>query len=346
MIMNLEMKALSSIKKSMAKMMGLPAKVLKIDFSYKLAGKIRVYTGRGESFTPYKCTVMIQNEDTLTVFWKALRTSESFHHLCIDLKHLQMRLRRNGTDVKVIYIDNCCQNCNILKEIFGQEVLIKLDAFHWIQRWNQILRQPIKAQAALFRSMMSRALFIIEKPEWERVKAKLQEKIHPWKKPTKKEIAKACSSIIPGSELLGIRVHKVVNYFSCLDLVTHMEKSMAPASAELAEPSPKDNRKFFFKAMMEETRKVIQNQLAHVDKGCLLDPPASVISLQRQNSRTGIIYSGQLTGHCENNNRELNRLLNSTHVAPSLAGKIDTCNASYIVLFALFPIAFWFFFVL
>jgi TolA-binding protein len=67
-----------------AKMQGLPASVLKIDFAYKLARKIRVYISHGQSFALYKCTITIQNEDTLTIFWKALRTSESFVHLKAD----------------------------------------------------------------------------------------------------------------------------------------------------------------------------------------------------------------------------------------------------------------------
>ena len=51
-----------------AKMMGLLASILKIDFNYKLASKIRVWTKQGHSFAPFKCLVTVQNEDGLTVF--------------------------------------------------------------------------------------------------------------------------------------------------------------------------------------------------------------------------------------------------------------------------------------
>jgi hypothetical protein len=50
------------------KMQGLTAKLLKIDFNYKLAEKIHVWTKAGCSFSPYKCIVTIQNEDSLTFF--------------------------------------------------------------------------------------------------------------------------------------------------------------------------------------------------------------------------------------------------------------------------------------
>jgi hypothetical protein len=77
------------------KMQGLTAKLLKIDFNYKLAEKIHVWTKQGCSFSPYKCIVTIQNEDSLTVFWKALKHSESFSEIRDDLVRLRHRLNRN-----------------------------------------------------------------------------------------------------------------------------------------------------------------------------------------------------------------------------------------------------------
>ena len=37
-----------------AKMRGIHAEILKLDFNYKIAGKVRVWTGRGRSFAPFK----------------------------------------------------------------------------------------------------------------------------------------------------------------------------------------------------------------------------------------------------------------------------------------------------
>jgi len=42
--------------------------VMKIDWHYKLAPKIKVYTGRGKSFSPFKSAISIQNEDAMTFF--------------------------------------------------------------------------------------------------------------------------------------------------------------------------------------------------------------------------------------------------------------------------------------
>ena len=151
------------------KMQGLTARLLKIDFNYKLAEKIHVWTKAGSSFSPYKCIVTIQNEDSLTVFWKALKHSESFTEIKEDLHRLRRRLNRNfcaahasriaqhmnnnegdtnlvtatsddnedfdegAESVVVIYVDNCCNVSNIVREIFPG-VAIKLDPFHWLKR--------------------------------------------------------------------------------------------------------------------------------------------------------------------------------------------------------------------
>ena len=48
-----------------AKMRSLSFSILKIDAHYKVPPKIKVYTGRGVCFSPYKCGVTIQNEDSM-----------------------------------------------------------------------------------------------------------------------------------------------------------------------------------------------------------------------------------------------------------------------------------------
>jgi len=49
-----------------AKMMGLSREMLKIDWSYKIAGKTCVCTGPGVCFWPYTSLLNIQNEDGMT----------------------------------------------------------------------------------------------------------------------------------------------------------------------------------------------------------------------------------------------------------------------------------------
>jgi hypothetical protein len=131
-----------------AKMKGLCASILKIDFNYKLSSKIRVWTKQGNSFCPFKCIVTVQNKDGQTVFWKALKHGESFTEILSDLIRLRESLNRNATaqheaserkkieesdeddyaretplppnyqSTKVVYVDNCCNVKNIVRRCF------------------------------------------------------------------------------------------------------------------------------------------------------------------------------------------------------------------------------------
>ena len=85
-----------------AKMRGIKASVLKIDWHYKLAPKIKVYCGCGKSFSPYQTAVSIQNEDALTIFWKFYTGSESDDTMEDDLK--QFKKDNSCWDQKLNYI--------------------------------------------------------------------------------------------------------------------------------------------------------------------------------------------------------------------------------------------------
>jgi hypothetical protein len=75
------------------KIRGIKALVLKIDWHYKLPPKIKVYTGRGKSFCPFKSAVSIQDEDAQTIFWKCYPCSEGMETLKPDLLRLKQRLK-------------------------------------------------------------------------------------------------------------------------------------------------------------------------------------------------------------------------------------------------------------
>jgi hypothetical protein len=77
------------------KMHGLRASLLKINFNYKLAMKVKVWMKAGQSFSLYKCLCTVHNEDGLTVLWKALKHSELFAEIKGDFVRLIDRLNRN-----------------------------------------------------------------------------------------------------------------------------------------------------------------------------------------------------------------------------------------------------------
>lgn len=315
------------------KMKGLCACILKIDFNYKLAGKIRVWTKQGKSFCPFKCIVTVQNEDGLTVFWKALRHSESFSEIKPDLLRLRKRLNANYaviqkqrhavaaelTDevieiaideqaVKVCYVDNCCGVCNMLQMSFPDSET-KLDAFHWMKRWNQILQDVQSAEAGVFRALMHRALFNVEPGEYERARLALIAKKK--KEPTVKEILKEANAVIPPPAALRANVEAVLTYVTAKDTETERKMSMRMEG----DTSPMPNR---FLKNSHANREVIRNQFVHVDKGCLSDPSPDKVNIFRKNPKTGEVFVARGTNTNERDNLDLaHKILTATHIGKS-----------------------------
>jgi hypothetical protein len=299
-----------------AKMMGLCAAMAKIDFNYKLANKIRVWTKQGQSFSPYKCIVTVQNEDGLTIFWKALRQSESFAEIATDLIRLRNRLNRNlaaskaGTvtehSVKVVYVDNCCNVANVTKRCFPG-ALVKLDAFHWMKRWNELLHDPKSGQGGVFRALMSRAVFTCGPDEFDNAKERLlaRGKLSP----STKDILKEANNVIPPPFLLPSNVEAVIAY--CLAKDAEAERMMVMRRED--DDSPMPSR--FFTTRCETVKHVIRKQMKHVDKGCLSDPPKDLVNIFRYNPVKKCCYVARGTNTNERDNLDLaTKILTATHI--------------------------------
>jgi hypothetical protein len=118
-------------------------------------------------------------------FWKALKQSESFAEITHHLIRLRHRLKRNlaitrvnkndEEAVKVVYVDNCCNVCKVLQKCFPG-ALVKLNAFHWLKRWNEILHDPKSGHGGVFRALMSRALVSCGPDEFANAKVRLVKK--------------------------------------------------------------------------------------------------------------------------------------------------------------------------
>lgn len=325
-----------------AKLMGITAAVLKIDFNYKLAKKIRVWTKQGQSFAPFKCIVTIQNEDGLNIFWKALKHSESFSEIEADLIRLRFRLDRNdllkrkaefeelkvaaeetGIEfeddepptedhaVKVVWVDNCCNVNRILQRCFpGAEIL--LDVFHWLKRWNKVLYDPGSLQAGVFRALMCRALFMVDDEEYARAKTiavkELEKKGVTGRQPTVYEVKKHARASIPSPEILRDNVEGVLRYIQAKDANTESELSMRRDEDE----SPKPDR---FLKSGSVTRALIVEQFGHIDNGCLSDPPVHIVNIFRHNPKTGKTYVARGTNTNERDNLDLaTKILTATHI--------------------------------
>jgi len=260
----------------MAKMTSIKCQCYKIDWHYKLPSKTKVHQGKGKSFKPFKSAVAMQNEDVLTVFWKFYAATESITTLRPDLERLQQRNKNPGSESKVSWVDNCCIVEPKLKQILGPDHLVKLDAFHWQCCWDPILADLKSKKTVVFRSLMRRALFLCEPHECKRVRSDLEAAGKPH---TPREVLKIAKSTMPPPAELEKRVMSVIHAMMDKDNETDRART---TNADVTE---KKEARFFKRGA--DMLNAIVNQMSHVRKGCLSDPPSTVFPMFRINPTTG-----------------------------------------------------------
>jgi len=270
----------------LAKMRSIKSETWKLDFGYKLAPKAKVWTGRGKCFAPFKSVAAIHNEDAMTVFWKFCSGSESIQLVVPDLKRLHERNPLLGSKLKATCVDNCCNVRGVLIEA-TPGVLVKLDCFHWQQRWDPCLCDTKSEKTIAFRSLMRRAIFVTETNEHNRAK-ELLGKRNPSRQPAAHEIYKEAKATIPDPELSERRVMAVIQSLMKKDADGELE------SATTGEPKSR----FFKRGAM--TLNTIANQLEHVRKGCLSDPTSDAVKIHQFNAKTKKTHTARGTSSLEN----------------------------------------------
>jgi len=262
-----------------SKMRNIPATCLKIDFHYKLPDKVKVYTGKGKCFSPFKCGVTIQNEDSLTTFWKFLPCAESFEAIKPDL--LRLKERQSHIQDKpstCAWVDNCCTVRDKLQSIFPG-ILVKLDTFHWFMRWDDILANKTSEEANFFRHLLRRAIFVVEDQECARVK---------YMKPgmSQYEMHKCTKATMPPAEILIKRVQCALNHIYMRDHETDTQSNHNATDQPVRKRHLKHFDAYVKKgARPVKIRQLINNQLEHVEKGCLSDPPSDIVKIHTKQQR-------------------------------------------------------------
>jgi len=336
-------------------MRGLGACVLKIDFMYKLAKKIKVHwceteevvtwqrngaagialaapaanNGQGLTqssfkrrritvFRPYKAIMTVQNEDNLTVLWKAVAGSESMKRVLPDLRRLHDRCNRNrgygphlhSNSMQCIYVDNCCTVRNLLQSVFSLTCWVKLDPFHWMKRWDVILFKPKNETSGMFRGMMSRALFAVNDAELARARGVVQEKLN--RTPTYKEVMIESNAVIPPKDLLLRNVQAVLAHFRSIDALIDTRRTNNPGTVHPKQYLKSSTSPIYVNGKKTSVQNVIDNQLSHIARDCLSDPPGNIVNLFRTNPLSGKTYCARGTPASEADNYWLNMLAGST----------------------------------
>jgi len=195
-------------------------------------------------------------------------------------------------------------------------MLVKLDVFHWFMRWDDILLNKSSKEASFFRHLMRRAIFVVEDAEHARVR---------YLKPgiTPKEIHKYTKATIPPAEILTKRLQCTLNHIFMRDYETDTQNTTDSEE----QPQRKRYLKHFDTYVKKGPRRVrirqlINNQVEHVEKGCLSDPPSDIVKIHRINPRTKEVRSARGTGGCENDHRWLNDLLDAPSVGVARAERV------------------------
>jgi hypothetical protein len=140
---------------------------------------------------------------------------ESMSEMQVHLRQIKKRLQRQQKPTKiVIYVDNCCIVREKILEVWP-DAIVKLDIFHWLKRWNQILKQPHSLEAGVFRALMSKVVPVASKTEYDRVPTKLQEKVMAQKQMgpiTVGEVLRKCKTVAPPKEETEELVLSVLSY--------------------------------------------------------------------------------------------------------------------------------------
>ena len=117
------------------KMSELSALYISADHTFKVAANIGIHLQDKKWVAQYDSLFCILNEEGQVVAWQ-LTKGTSFNQVETLLKGLKSRLDKQGVVLKAVYVDNCCQVCQKVQNVFGN-VPVKLDLFHAISRVTQ-----------------------------------------------------------------------------------------------------------------------------------------------------------------------------------------------------------------
>ena len=110
-----------------------PGESLSFDHTFKIASNIGYLRTDKKWVCQYDSAFLVFNEKGQVVTWQFTKGT-SFQNVRSLLENVVKRCRTQGISVKTVYIDNCCQRRNKVREVFGSDVTVFLDLFHAIQR--------------------------------------------------------------------------------------------------------------------------------------------------------------------------------------------------------------------
>ena len=127
----------------------IPYTCLSADHTFKVSANIGFWH-KGSWVNQYDSLFCVLNEQGHVVAWQ-LTKGTSFDKVRALLTNLKSRVNNTTNGATRFYIDNCCMWSRNLKEVFGENIEVKLDLFHATQRITKKIPKrgkkdnPIKA---------------------------------------------------------------------------------------------------------------------------------------------------------------------------------------------------------
>jgi hypothetical protein len=263
--------------------------VLCVDHTFKSARRIKIYNDVVNKYNQIFTAALTVYNEYNQVCAQYFATTKSYKPMKEKIDLLLKRYECYGhKKPNLIYSDNCCKDRADLMDSFGSSVVVKLDSYHFIDRYLTGCRQthPLYKD---FCSAIRDAIFVLYKPDRDCAIAwAIKHRKDPTKLPDQYLIDR-CRRTIPEKSTLHKRLDTVYNMF---------------LSSGLYKPSMQNIHK---------------NALVHVDSNCLSDPDD--FDLYFSTSGTGRNHFGckRGTSNLEGYHSGLNGLFSGANVSPVLA---------------------------
>lgn len=138
-----------------------PCKILSVDATYKVPRSIVAKVGR-ENLKPFETLITCMNEKGALVLMRLCENREKHADLRNVFETIQdwQRERDSNWRLELLYTDNCCSVRNTAKEVFGEEVQVRLDPFHFMDRFKSWMIEPTGPVASAAQKELSEAMFL------------------------------------------------------------------------------------------------------------------------------------------------------------------------------------------
>uniref|UniRef100_A0A7M5XP13 Uncharacterized protein n=2 Tax=Clytia hemisphaerica TaxID=252671 RepID=A0A7M5XP13_9CNID len=120
-------------------MKSLPARILTIDHTFKVTSNVGMFRqGDNKEWVKlYNSLFVALNKRKQIVTWHFTQ-GEKFSLVRDILDKLK---ERENFKIEMVLLDNCCKYDLVINDIFGNQIFIKLDPFHGIQRITSTIRK-------------------------------------------------------------------------------------------------------------------------------------------------------------------------------------------------------------